>query len=171
MSNLSNGVGISISLPLTIVATKMSISSISKTMPIGDTSNNTTVKSMSNLSNGVGISISLPLTIVSTKMSISSISMTMSIGDTGDNTTVKTMSNLSNGVGIRISLPLAIVSTKMSISSISIMSVSNSSYNPNIVWVSSSECVVDRKSMSNLADGVGITVSFTLAIESSVANG
>merc|ERR1719186_1665973 len=93
----------------------------------------------------------------------------MAIRDTGDNGSTK--SNLSNGVGISISLPLTIVSTKMSISSISIMSVSNSSYNPNIVWVSSSECVVDRKSMSNLADGVGITVSFTLAIESTVANG
>merc|ERR1719508_244216 len=127
---------------------------------------------MSNLSNGVGISISLPLAIVATNMSISSISSiskTMAIRDTGDNTTVKSMSNLSNGVGISISLPLTIVSTNMSVSSIS--SISISSYNPNIVWVSSSECVVDRKSMSSLADGVGITVSFTLAIESTVANG
>merc|ERR1739838_665534 len=93
-------------------------------------------------------------------MSISSVSKTMAIRDTGDNTTVKSMSNLSNGVGLCLTLAM-----------VSIMSVSNSSYNPNIVWVSSSECVVDRKSMSNLADGVGITVSFTLAIESTVANG
>merc|ERR1739838_682363 len=131
MSNLSNGVGISISLPLAIESTKMSISSISsisKTMSIGDTGDNATVKSMSNLSNGVGISISLPLTIVSTKMAISSISKTMAIGDTGDDSNIvstarsnsmgngKSMSNLSNGVGLCLTLAI-----------VSIMSVSNSS--------------------------------------------
>merc|ERR1719186_1950746 len=112
---------------------------MSKTMSIRDTSDNTTVKSMSNLSNGVGISISLPLTIVSAKMSISTISKTMAIGDTGDDSNIvstarsnsmgngKTMSNLSNGVGLCLTLAI-----------VSIMSISNSSYNPNIVWVSSS---------------------------------
>merc|ERR1719508_383560 len=59
MSNLSNGVGISISFSLTIVSIKMSISSISMAMAIGDTSDNTTVKSMSNLANGVGVTVTV----------------------------------------------------------------------------------------------------------------
>merc|ERR1719186_1189832 len=138
----------------------MSISSISKTMSIRDASNNTTVKTMSNLSNGVGISISLPLAIVSTNMSISSISQTMAIGDTGDNTTVKSMSNLSNGVGISISLPLTIVFSKMSVSSISkTMSMGDTGDHSNIVSTARSNSMSNGKSMSNLADGVGVTVT------------
>merc|ERR1719186_183499 len=84
----------------------------------------------------------------------------MSIGDTGDNTTVKSMSNLSNGVGISISLPLAIVATKMSISSISkTMAIGDTGDHSNIVSTARSNSMGNRKSMSNLANGVGVTVT------------
>merc|ERR1712243_137326 len=75
------------------------------------------------------------------------------------------ISHLTNGVGIslRLSLPLTIV-TKMSIT------ISNTSYNTNIMRVASSIGIVYREPISNLSYGVGITVSLPLAIEGPVTN-
>merc|ERR1719431_1663276 len=53
------------------------------------------------------------------------------------------------------------------VSSISISR--DSSYKSRIVWVSSSEGIVDWEAISNLGDSIGITVSFTLA-KAPVAN-
>merc|ERR1711962_935249 len=80
--------------------------------------------------------------------------------------------NLANGVGIRVSLTLAIESKMMvtSVSSItSVSGVTDSSDDSNIMRMASSVGIGHRESVSNLANSVGIRVSFTLAIVTSVA--
>merc|ERR1711962_1430056 len=80
--------------------------------------------------------------------------------------------NLANGVGIRVSLTLAIesmmVTSESSITSIS--GVTDSSDDSNIMRMASSVGIGHRESVSNLANSVGIRVSFTLAIVTSVAS-
>merc|ERR1719495_763952 len=80
--------------------------------------------------------------------------------------------NLANGVGIRVSLTLAIESKMMvtSVSSItSVSGVTDSSDDSNVVRMASSVSIGYRKAVGNLANGVGIRVSLTLAIVTSVA--
>merc|ERR1712180_446643 len=80
--------------------------------------------------------------------------------------------NLANGVGIRVSLTLAIESKMMvtSVSSItSVSRVTDSSDDSNIVRMASSVSIGHRKAVGNLANGVGIRVSLTLSIVTSVA--
>merc|ERR1712240_96251 len=125
--------------------------------------------------------------------------MTMSIVNPGDNSDIVRMAssvgiglresigNLANVVGIRVSLTLAIVTSvapiNTSISSITsiatvsdssitsymTMSIVNSGDNSDIVRMASSEGIGLREPVGNLANGVGIRVSFTLAIVTSVA--
>merc|ERR1712098_720698 len=99
-------------------------------------------EAISHLTNVVCISLRLSLSLA---IDTVAIAKTMAIGDTCDDTNIvstarsngvsngKTMSDLSNSVGL--SFPLAIV-TKMSIT------VSNTSYNTNIVRVTSSIGIV-----------------------------
>merc|ERR1719347_578137 len=70
----------------------------------------------------------------------------------------KTMGNLANSVGLSFSLAIVTIT------------VSNTSYNTNIVRVASSIGIVYREPKSNLSNGVGITVSLPLAIEGPVTN-
>merc|ERR1719309_1863839 len=79
--------------------------------------------------------------------------------------------NLANGVGIRVSLTLAIESMMVtSISSItSVSGVTHSSDHSNIMRMTSSVGIGHRKAEGNLANGVRIRVSLTLAIVTSVA--
>merc|ERR1712133_122381 len=99
----------------------------------------------------------------------------------------ESVGNLAKGVGIRVGLTLAIVtsvaSINTSISSITsiatvsdssitsymTMSIVNSGDNSDIVRMASSVCIGLRESVGNLANGVGIRVSLTLAIVTSVA--
>merc|ERR1712215_446973 len=79
--------------------------------------------------------------------------------------------NLANGVGIRVSLTLAIESMMVtSVSSItSVSGVTDSSDDSNMMRMASSVGIGHRESVSNLANSVGIRVSLTLAIVTSVA--
>merc|ERR1719369_2552717 len=154
-------------------------------------------KSSVNLANGVGISlgitVSFTLAIVTTiETSIAKISTitnstiarnkSMTIIYSSYNTIGSTMSNLANGVGISISLritvsfPLAIISTiETSIAKISTVTNSTIARNKPITIIYSSYNTIGS-SISNLANGVGIsisislrlTVSFTLAIISTI---
>merc|ERR1712240_1003641 len=83
----------------------------------------------------------------------------------------ESVGNLVNGVGIRVSLTLAIESMMItSVSSItSVSGVTHSSDDSNIVRMASSVGIGHRKAEGNLANGVGIRVSLTLAIVTSVA--
>merc|ERR1712121_507153 len=83
----------------------------------------------------------------------------------------ESVGNLANGVGIRVSLTLAIESMMVSsVSSItSVSGVTDSSDDSDIVRMASSVGVGHRESVGNLANGVGIRVSLTLAIVTSVA--
>merc|ERR1719481_359914 len=82
----------------------------------------------------------------------------------------ESVGNLANSVGIRVSLTLAIESMMVtSVSSItSVSGVTDSSDDSNIVRMASSVGVGHRESVGNLANGVGIRVSLTLAIVTSV---
>ena len=73
----------------------------------------------------------------------------------------QTCSNLSNGV--RFSFTLSIVTT--------MVAVANSSYNSNIVGMSSGVCIVDWKTGCNLSNGVSGAVSLTFSIETAVSDG
>merc|ERR1712126_516540 len=125
--------------------------------------------------------------------------MTMSIINSGDNSNIMRMAcsvgiglresvgNLAKGVGIRVGLTLAIVTSvapiNTSISSITsiatvsdssitsymTMSIVNSGDNSDIVRMASCVGIGLRESVGNLANGVGIRVSLTLAIVTSVA--
>merc|ERR1712002_27386 len=125
--------------------------------------------------------------------------MTMSIVNSGDNSDIvrmassvgiglrESVSNLANGVGIRVSLTLAIVTSvatidtsitsitsiatvsDSSITGYTTISIINSGDNSDIMRMASSVGIGLRESIGNLAEGVGIRVSFTLAIVTSVA--
>merc|ERR1719290_574933 len=144
---------------------------------------------MSYLANGVSIriTVSFTLAIVSTiETTIAKISTVsnssvarnkpMAIVYSSYNTICSAMSYLANGVSIRItvSFALAIVSTIQTITSIA--SIANTSDDPRVVSMTSSNGIVKGQSIGYLADCVGIsisislrlTVSFTLAIETTI---
>ena len=82
-------------------------------------------------------------------------------------------SHLAQGVGISLSLSLAVVdsvvSSRDSVGVVSaIDAMAEAGHNSDIVGVASSIGVVDRESSSNLAQGVGISLSFPLAVVSSM---
>ena len=83
-------------------------------------------------------------------------------------------SHLAQGVGIGLSLSLAVVAVVHSrvggVAVVSIDSMADTSYNSDIVGVSSSIGVVGGESSSNLANSVGISLSLSLAVVSSVVN-
>merc|ERR1712002_1058265 len=99
----------------------------------------------------------------------------------------ESVGNLANGVGIRVSLTLAIVTSvatidtcitsitsiatvsDSSITSYTTISIVNSSDNSDIMRMASSVGIGLRESVGNLTNGVGIRVSLTLAIVTSVA--
>merc|ERR1712112_405730 len=118
--------------------------------------------------------------------------MTMSIINSSDDSYIvrmassvgivhrESMGNLAKGVGIRISLTLAIVTsvatmdttiasiatvTNISISRYMAMAIINSSDDSDIVRMASSVGIGLRETVGNLANGVGIRISLTLAIE------
>merc|ERR1719153_1431778 len=121
----------------------------------------------------------------------------MSIINPGDNSNIMRMAssvsvglresvgNLAEGVGIRVGLTLAIeammvatITTTIasiatvsdsSITSYMAMSIVNSSDNSNIMRMASSVGIGLGESVGNLANGVSIRVSLTLAIVTSVA--
>merc|ERR1719342_391579 len=125
--------------------------------------------------------------------------MTMSIINSGDNSNIMRMAssvgiglresvgNLAKGVGIRVGLTLAVVTSvapinpsissitsiatvsDSSITSYMTMSIVNSGDDSDIVRMASSVGIGLRESIGNLANGVGIRVSLTLAIVTSVA--
>merc|ERR1719495_2943190 len=97
----------------------------------------------------------------------------------------ESVGNLAEGVGIRVGLTLAIeammvatINTTIasittvsdsSIASYMAMSIVNSGDDSDIVWMASSVSIGLRESVGNLAKSVGIRVSLTLAIVTSVA--
>merc|ERR1712041_15705 len=97
----------------------------------------------------------------------------------------ESVGNLAEGVGIRVGLTLAIeammvatINTTIasiatvsdsSITSYMAMSIINSGDNSNIMRMASSVGIGLRESVGNLANSVGIRVSLTLAIVTSVA--
>merc|ERR1719495_659847 len=97
----------------------------------------------------------------------------------------ESVGNLAEGVGIRVGLTLAIeammvatINTTIasigtvsdsSITSYMAMSIVNSGDDSDIVWMASSVSIGLRESVGNLAKSVGIRVSLTLAIVTSVA--
>merc|ERR1719153_1719888 len=123
--------------------------------------------------------------------------MAISIINSGDNSDIVRMAssvsiglresvgNLAEGVGIRVGLTLAIeammvtsINTTIasiatvsdsSIASYMTMSIVNSGDDSDIVWMASSVGIGLRESVGNLAKSVGIRVSLTLAIVTSVA--
>merc|ERR1719334_259478 len=125
--------------------------------------------------------------------------MAMSIVNSGDDSDIvwmassvgiglrESVGNLTNSVGIRISLTLTIVTSvatidtsitsitsiatvsDSSITSYTTISIVNSTDNSDIVRMASSVGIGLRESVGNLANGVGIRVSLTLAIVTSVA--
>merc|ERR1719348_2981057 len=123
--------------------------------------------------------------------------MTMSIVNSGDNSNIMRMAssvgiglresvgNLAKGVSIRVGLTLAIeamtvtsINTTItsiatvsdsSIASYMAMSIVNSGDDSDIVWMASSVGIGLRESVGNLANSVGIRISLTLTIVTSVA--
>merc|ERR1712098_458952 len=121
----------------------------------------------------------------------------MSIVNSGDNSNIMRMAssvgiglresvgNLAKGVGIRVGLTLAIeamtvtsINTTItsiatvsdsSIASYMAMSIVNSGDDSDIVWMASSVSIGLRESVGNLANSVGIRISLTLTIVTSVA--
>merc|ERR1719153_12192 len=97
----------------------------------------------------------------------------------------ESVDNLAEGVGIRVGLTLAIeammvtsinttITSKATVSNSSItsymtMSIVNSGDDSDIVRMASSVSIGLRESIGHLANGVGIRVSLTLAIVTSVA--
>merc|ERR1719347_107014 len=125
--------------------------------------------------------------------------MAMSIVNSGDDSDIvwmassvgiglrESVGNLANSVGIRISLTLTIVTSVVtidtyitsitsiatvsdgSIASYMAMSIVNSGDDSDIVRMASSVSIGLRESVGNLSNGIGIRVSLTLAIVTSVA--
>merc|ERR1719481_2245019 len=97
----------------------------------------------------------------------------------------ESVGNLAKGVGIRVGLTLAIeamtvtsINTTItsiatvsdsSIASYMAISIVNSGDDSDIVWMASSEGIGLRESVGNLANSVGIRISLTLTIVTSVA--
>merc|ERR1719187_2766743 len=164
MSNLADGVGLSIGLTLSIVSiativTGRDEAGVSDVVGMSGGIGIVDGESMSHLADGVGLGLGISLTLAVEMVSIATEVSTVTDGsiardtaiaivNSGDNTIAMAISNLADGVGLGLTLSVEMDSIATIVTGRDVAGVAD------IVGMSGGVGVVDGEAMSHLADGV-----------------